>query len=384
MSYRKFLAIVAALAVVALSLVLVGNSERTSGVAGATPATCARYYVATGDGVPFGKDADGNGSDDTNLSYAQDLLSKDLSNNPPSGSGAWCLKNLATDGTTTDTYVNGSGAQMAVQATYKPTLVTIQLGRQNATIDDLISTCLTDIKNHEFTDASTCALNILARTDVFNKLRNDLSAILSKYQTAMSGNPKMVVVVVGYYNMYPHATTAATKMVDLCPQLEDTIPTCIARWVLLPPALIALDEVTKQINSTESTVVQKFTAGMQGRFVFVNPYDAFNDQCMKMNVTIKTKVYHPTNTVHDHNSDTVNFGCDPTYIASDGNDGGTSPFIYLTPAVDGVLLTASQTTADLGVNPNDNGHQCIAKLVWHAVYQKLGWPQSPVPPSSCS
>jgi hypothetical protein len=192
------------------------------------------------------------------------------------------------------------------------------------------------------------------------------------------------VAVVGYYNPYPHATTAATDVTQLCPPLEDTIPTCIQRWVLLPPALIALDEVTKQINSTLAPVVQKFTAGYQGRFVFINPYDAFNDQCMNMNVSIKTQVYHPTNTVHEHDSGPVNFGCDPTYIATDGNDGGQSPFIYLTPAVDGVLLMASQTTADLGVNPDDNGHQCIAKLVWSAVYQKLGWPQSPVPPSSCS
>lgn len=383
MRYARILMVAAVVALVA-AILAVTAPRHGRVVKTATTTTCARYYVATGDGVPYGKDAAGGGSDDSSLSYANDLLTKDLMNNPPSGSGPWCLKNIAADGTTTDTYVNGSGAQMAQEALLKPTLVTIQLGRQNATIDDLISTCLTDVKNHEFTDASTCALNIMSNTGVFTKLRNDLSAILSKYGTQMSGNPKLVVVVVGYYNMYAHPTTAATDMAQMCPQLVDTIPTCIARWVLLPPALIALDEVTKQINATLQPVVQKFTAGYQGRFVWINPYDSFNDKCMNMKVTIKTTVYHPTNTVHDHNSNEINYGCDPTYIATDGNDGGTSPFIYLTPAVDGVLVNASQTTKDLGVNPNDNGHQCLAKLIWFAVYQKLGWPQSPIPPSSCS
>jgi hypothetical protein len=380
MRYRTLVLAVAAL-VLAASAAGVGTRLATSRAA----TTCARYYVATGDGVPYGSDADDGGTQNIDSAYPNDLLQTDLIPTP-SGSGPWCLKNVSQDPTTTDSYVNGSGSQQTLGAYYKPTLVTVMVGRQNDGIVDSITTCLDDIKHHNFIEANTCALGVLANQSAFTKLTKDLSGILGKYQTQMSGMPKLVVAVPGYYNPYPHATTVATKIPTFCAQLVDTIPTCIARWILLPPALVTLDQVFKQLNSTIQAVVQRLATGNQGRFVYVNTYDEFNDHCMKMNVTIHTKVYHPPSTVDQHDTDETNFGCDNTYIGTDGKDVNTGfePFIYLPPAVDGVLIYADHTTKDLGINPNKDGHTCIAKLIWSAVYQKLGYPANPIPPSKCS
>jgi hypothetical protein len=353
--------------------------------------TCARYYVATGDGVVYGSDADDNGKQDLNTAYPQKLLDNFLKPTP-SGSGPWCLKNVSYDPTTTDSYVNDKqngqiSTQQGLGAYYKPTLVTVMVGRQNDGIVSSVTTCLDNIKHHSFVEANACALGVLANKSAFDKLTKDLSGILGKYQTQMSGNPKLVVAVPSYYNPYPHATDVATTIPTFCAQVVDTIPGCIARWVLLPPALVTLDQVVKQLNSTIQAVVQKFATGNQGRFVYVNTYDEMNDHCMTMNVTIHTKVYHPPSTVDQHDtSDPTRYGCSSTWIGTDGKDVnvGLEPFTYLPPAVDGVLIYADHTTKDLGVNPNDKGHTCIATLIWAAVYQKLGYPASPVPASKCS
>jgi hypothetical protein len=352
--------------------------------------TCARYYVATGDGVVYGSDADNNGAQDLNTAYPQKLLDKFLKPTP-SGSGPWCLKNVSFDSTTTDNYVNDKqngqiSTQQGLGSYYKPTLVTVMVGRQNNGIVDSITTCLDEMKHHNFIVLNTCALGVLLNQSLWDKLTKDLSGILGKYQTQMSGMPKLVVAVPGYFNPYPHADTVASKVPGFCAQLEDTIPTCIARWLMLPPALVTLDQVVKKLNSTIQAVVQKFTIGNQGRFVYVNTYDQMNDHCMTMNVTIRTTIFHPPSTVHEHDTDKTNFGCDTTWIGTDGKDVnfGVDTFTYLPPAVDGILINTSHDTTDLGVNPNDSGHTCIATLIWYAVYQKLGYPANPLPKSDCS
>jgi len=83
---------------------------------------------------------------------------------------------------------------------------------------------------------------------------------------------------------------------------------------------------------------------------------------MKMEVEIKTKVFHPPNMVHDHNSPKVNFGCsDPWFV--EGSDGTKTPF-YLDPAATGILIQRSQTTSGMGIHPNEEGHTCISDLIW--------------------
>jgi len=102
--------------------------------------------------------------------------------------------------------------------------------------------------------------------------------------------------------------------------------------------------------------------------VYVDTYTKMRDQCMKMEVEIKTKVEHPEleGTVHDHNSlSKVNFGCSEPWFKA-GDDGTATPF-YLNPSIPPtILLQESQTTSGMGVHPNDARNKCIADLIWEA------------------
>jgi len=111
--------------------------------------------------------------------------------------------------------------------------------------------------------------------------------------------------------MYPKSLDVAPKIAELCVPLIDTIPTCTARWVQLPPALELIDQVFKKLNSTIENAVKPFAIGSNGRFVYVDTYTKMRDHCMKMEVEIKTKVEHPEEegAVHEHDSPKVNFGC---------------------------------------------------------------------------
>ena len=174
-------------------------------------------------------------------------------------------------------------------------------------IREHIDTCMTLIKNHQFIEANACALAIYTGGP-WKKLNDDLSDILNQFKVQLDGNPRMVVAVMGYYNPYPRATDVATEVPGFCAKLQDTIPTCTIRWMLLPPVLVTMDQITKKLNSTIEEVVKKFALASQGSYYFVNPYDAFEDHCMKLETEIKTNVYHPTNTVHNHDSKN-DFGC---------------------------------------------------------------------------
>ena len=202
----------------------------------------------------------------------------------------------------------------------------------------------------------------------------------------LSGRPRLAVAILGYPNPYPKSLDATAKIAELCTPLMDTIPTCTARGAQLPPALELLDQVFKKLNTTISNAVTPFAIATAGRFVFVNTYDKLRDHCMKMEVQIKTKVEHPEEdgVVHDHDSQSVNFGCStPWFVA--GSDGTDTPF-YLLPAAPGVLIQESQTTKGMGAYPNDDGHKCIANLIWEAdtldpgvspLKWKLGIPEAP-------
>ena len=340
------------------------------------PFDCSLRIVAGGDGVVEGKDASTPSEDN----YAYQLLKEHAE--PAPVPGPWCLYNTAKDAATTDTYQNDSPpTQLAQTWNLRPALITLTLGRQNSTIVDSIDKCFKNIKDHDFIEANACALNVLVNPTHWDKLTRDLSYILNQYKVQMDGNPNLVVAVTGYFNPYPSALDVVTKIPQFCANLIDTIPTCTIRWILLPPALVTLDQVVKKLNTTIENVVKQFRLASQGRYFFVNPYDKFKDHCMKMEVEIKTKVYHPTNTVHDHNS-TKDFGCSTPWIASDGTDGTKTPLLYLTPAATGVLLVATQTTKGMGVNPNSDGHDCISDLVWEATKYKLGVAEPPETPCS--
>lgn len=345
--------------------------------------TCAFRYVAAGDAVANGMEAESKDTASEEKRYSRQLLDEHI--RPALLPG--CEYNSSHDPTTTDTFVTdvvyeGLSQQGAVWER-DPRLVTLTLGRQNDTIVDHVDKCFKQVKDHDFLDANACALAVFADANAWDKLSKDLDAILNTIRIQQDGAPSdLVIAVTGYFNPYPSATDVATKIPGFCASLVDTIPTCIARWVLLPPALVTLDQVVQKLNTTIKDVVDKFYTGSQGRFFFVNPYDKFKDHCMKMNVEIKTTVYHPTNTVHDHNTQKTNFGCDTTWIGSDGDKGTKSPFLYLTPAATGVLIKATQTTEDMGIYPNEDGHDCMADLIWEATKVRLGVPEAPEEPCS--
>lgn len=328
-------------------------------------ADCFVRYVAQGDDVPKGVDLD-----DADKRYSKVLLDQRLATIP----GPWCLYDTSFEGETSQGYrddPHDGSTQQAEAWNKRPRLVTVQLGRHDDRIVEHVTSCLQDIKDHDFIEANACALKVLADAPAWEELTQNLAALLGELKTQMDGNPDMVVAALGYYNPYPKALTVTTKIPTFCSQLVDTMATCLIRWVLLPPALLTLDQVVKRLNTTIKAVVDHFTLASQGRFVFVNPYDKFRDHCTKMNVEIKTKVYHPTNTVHEHNTSKTNFGCETTWIESDDDKGTKTPFLYLTPAVAGVLTVATQETTDMGINPNADGHKCLSDLIWNAVKLKL-------------
>jgi hypothetical protein len=314
---------------------------------------CGLRYVAAADDIPFGHD------DDSGQRYPDHLYNDHLKK-----WGAWCEYDIAQNGTTSSTYI--SGGQLAQTWNYRPDLITLTVGEQNSSIVDLVSSCFDKVKSHDFTGASACAGAIVGNTSLFSSLSSNLTTTLQQYRVIMAGRPKLVVAVTGYPNPYPHSLTATEKMAELCPPLIDTIPTCMARWAQLPPALDLIDQVFTKLNSTIQTAVQPFT-NSNSRFVFVNTYDKLRDHCMKMEVSFKTEVEHPEEdgAVHEHDSPSaVNFGCDtPWFVA--GDDGTDIP-LYLEPAAIGVLVTESQTTSGMGVYPNDDGQKCISDLIWEA------------------
>ena len=345
-------------------------------------------YVAAGDGVPFGdKDVDGDeGVGPGEERYTERLTKMLVEDNFP-----YCLYNVSQgDTTSTDDYstedVQGF-TQKSWAHNLRPRLVTLQIGRENSDIVAHISTCMTFIKNHQFIEANACALAVLGNENAWDDLNDDLADILGEYQTQMDGNPRMVVATLGYYNPYPSATDVATKIPEFCTKLVDTIPTCTIRWVMLPPVLVIMDQITKRMNRTVEGVVKRFQTSSQGHFFFVNPYEKFEDHCMKMEVDVKTKVYHPTNTVDSHDSK-KDFGCSDPWIESDGTDGNIPPWHYLPPAINGVLVFTTQTTSGMGAYPNADGHECLAELIyeadngWGSLKNMLDVPEPPEEPCS--
>ena len=155
-------------------------------------------------------------------------------------------------------------------------------------------------------------------------------------------------------------------MPQLCTPLIDTIPTCIIRWVQLPPALEVIDQAFKKLNKTIEDAVKPFAIGSGGRFVYVDTYTKLRDHCMKMEVEIKTKVEHPeeSGAVHDHNSPKVNFGCSEPWFKA-GDDGTEDAGL---PRSRGHRRPDPEEPDDVGHGraSNDDGHKCIANLIFEA------------------
>ena len=314
---------------------------------------CARRLVAGGDHYPAGHDIE------EAERYPNHLLEDALKK-----WGPWCSYDIAKNETTSATYI--SGGQLAQTWNLRPDLITLTVGEENTTIIKLVNDCFDNVKDHDFSAATTCAAGILANTTLWSNLNLNLTTIQQQYRVILAGRPKLAVAITGYPNPYPKSLDATAKIAELCTPLIDTIITCVTRWAQLPPALEVIDQVFKKLNKTIEDSVKPFAIGSAGRFVYVDTYTKLRDHCMKMEVEIKTKVEHPEEegVVHDHNSPKVNFGCSEPWFKA-GDDGTAIPF-YLDPATPGVLIDRQQTTSGMGVHPNDAGNKCIAQLIFEA------------------
>jgi hypothetical protein len=343
---RAVLARIVVLVVVASS-VLVVSAPVASGVD--IQGVCGKRYIAAGDHIPAGHEVSDSERFPTQL--LEDHLAK----------FGWCVFNIAANETTSATYI--TGGQLSQTWNYRPDLITLTVGEENSTIINIVNSCFDNVKDHDFTGANACAAQILANTSLWTNLTNNLTTTLQQYRMILAGRPQLVIALTGYPNPYPTALSATTNVPLLCTPLIDTAATCTIRWVQLPPALITIDEVFKKLNTTIKDSLKPFQAGPSGnRFVFVDTYTKLRDHCMKMDVSIKTTVYHGTYTdAHDSQRD---FGCsDPWFV--EGSVGTKSPD-YLDPASDGVLLTKFQTTTGMGIHPDADGHDCISDLIWEA------------------
>jgi hypothetical protein len=320
-------------------------------VATAEAAGCL-IYVAVGDDV-----ANGHDLNDDSKRYPEQLLEDHLI------SPGWCLYNQAKNGQTTQTFINDGGLANAYNK--RPDLITIQLGEQNNPALKLVGDCFDKVKDHQFLDATSCAAGILANVSLWDNIKKNYTTILQMTRIMQSQRPKLVTAVVNYPNPYPQSTDVISPYTQMCTNLVDTMPTCLIRWSQLPAALTMIDQVFQKLNQTLKESLATFQTGPNGyRWVYVDVYPKFKNHCMTMDVSIFTTVYHPPSTVEPHNSTNNHIGCSSEWF-TETYHGFRLPD-YLPPASNGILLTYTQTTSNMGKYPNGDGHQCIADAIWEA------------------
>jgi hypothetical protein len=335
-------------AILAANVLLLGAEPRTASALD-LQGTCGKRYVAGGDHLPAGHEVN------VSERFPSQLLTDHLQ---PYG---WCLLNVSANETTSQTYI--TGGQLSQTWNFRPDLITLTVGEENATIVNIVNSCFDKVKDHDFSGATSCAAQILGNGSLWTNLTNNLTTTLQQYRMIMAGRPLLVVAVLGYPNPYPTSLSATTDVPLLCVPLQDTIPTCTVRWSQLPPALELIDQVFVKLNSTIQNALKPFQAGPSGnRYVYVDTYTPLRDHCMKMDVSIRTTVNHGQVT-HQHDSQR-DFGCtDPWYV--EGSVGTKSPD-YLDPAATGILVAKFQTTSGMGTHLDVDGHDCVASLIWEA------------------
>ena len=182
-------------------LLLAALSAAALGVAGlaAVPAAAptaeaagCRIYVASGDDIVNGKDLD-----DNTKRFPEQLLEDHL------GTPGWCLYNQGKNGVTSATYI--SGGSMSSAYNMRPELHTITLGEQNKPAVDLIDSCFSKVKDHEFAAATACASAVLGNTSLWSTMRNNYTTLLATEKAMAAQRPGLVVAVTNYPNPYPRA-----------------------------------------------------------------------------------------------------------------------------------------------------------------------------------
>jgi lysophospholipase L1-like esterase len=344
-------------------LVLVGVALLLASAA--TPKASAlagcRIYVASGDDI-----AGGNALNDNTKRYPDQLLSDHLK------SPGWCLYNQGKNGQTSSTYISGGGLASAYNM--RPDLLTIQLGEQDSTMVNIITSCFDKIKDHDFTGANSCAAQVLGNSSLWSTMTSNYTTILQQTRIMMSQRPQLVVAVVDYPNPFPQASDATSRIAELCTKPVDSQLACDARWAQLPPALTTIDQVFQKLNTTLKNALAPFQAGPNGnRWVFVDVYPKFKGHEMKIDVTLRDdQVCHLCGTdgqYMDSHSGDKNIGSDTPWFTA-GSDGTKLPDYLFTPGplIDPpvVIEQVSQTTSGMGVYPNADGQKCIDDSIWEA------------------
>jgi hypothetical protein len=186
---------------------LLAASNAPSGATDVQAVDCAKRYVAGGDHIPAGHEVS------ESERYPEQLLNNHLLPSP----GPWCLLNTAKNETTSSSYYQSAAPnQLAQTWNYRPDLITLQVGQENATIVNLIKSCFDKVKDHDFAGASGCGSAILANSSVWTNLKNNYTTIFQQYRKIMAGRPKLVVAVPSYPNPYPDALSVTPKIALLC------------------------------------------------------------------------------------------------------------------------------------------------------------------------
>jgi hypothetical protein len=334
--------------------VVIAAAAVASGVPGRVPTAVAgcNIYVAAGDDVTNGHDLN-----DDSARYAEKLFEDHLV------SPGWCLYNQGKNEQTSSKFITEGGLANAYNM--RPDLLTIQLGEQNDPLVKILNDCFDNVKDHQFAQASSCAAQILANASLWDDLKKNYTTILQQTRIMAMQRPRVVVAVVNYPNPFPQPLDVVSPYIQMCTNLVDTIPTCLARWSQLPAALTVIDQVFQKLNQTLKDAMAPFWASPNGyRWVYVDVYPKFKDHCMTMKVSIYTTVYHPPSTIDVHNSTDNNIGCSEEWFTETYN--GFRIPDYLPPAANGILLTYTQTTLNMGKYPNSDGHKCIAEAIWEA------------------
>jgi hypothetical protein len=360
-----------------------GQHPARAMAAGTNLSYCAKHYVANGDDVPAGHD----------ISDSERYPSHLLNDHLLKYGGPWCLYSTAANSTTSSDFINNG--QLAQTWSDAPDLITVNLGEQDPTIVDNVSTCFNDFNGsqtppHKMAEALSCENNILSDSAAFSSLADNLVYSFNQYKRIFAGRPRLYITVVGYPDMYPSSTSVSSKVSSLCQDTEDAVQLCKTNWEPFSSALSAADQVVQKLNTTIANAVAPFTTAMQGHLIFVNPYDKFKDHYMKMDVTLRLDlVCHLCGTedeYFDSHSSEQDFGPSTPWIQAESDGTGTPTYLQPTdptaPDQPTVNITVSQTTSGMGLYPNDTGQKCISDLVWEAVKQKLGVPE-PANPDIC-
>ena len=102
-------------------------------------------------------------------------------------------------------------ARRAQTWNYRPDLITLTVGEQNTTIVKLITDCFDDVKNHDFTGASTCASAILGNSGLWTQPQPESDDDPAAVPRDHGGRPSSSSPSTGYPNPYPKALTPTER-----------------------------------------------------------------------------------------------------------------------------------------------------------------------------